>query len=115
MRPAHQEQVLDFTLGPRRSPPRSSSLDNTFAHPRFRVTDAVVVAPQSIVSWRTAFAERTLEQWAQHREDLPAAFGQLETDLKIQVDSHGFLRVEQSRANRERLATWAAAKDEASH
>lgn len=112
-------------------------LDNSLVSSRFHVTDAVEVASRSIVRWRAVFAKRTQEQWAQNREvwlserllasrpearwlwvegddqrirwlELPAAFGQLETNLKVPVDNDGFLRLAQSQANRSRLAMWAA-------
>lgn len=116
--------------------PATNPLDKKMASSRFRVTDAVEVASRRIKRWRTVFAEQTQEQWAQHREvwfserllaqrpeahwlwvegddrrirwsDLPVAFGQLETDLKVQMGGDGFLRLAESQANRNRLAKWA--------
>lgn len=124
--------------------PDAHPLDNSLASSRFHVTDAVVVASRRILRWRADFAERTQEQWAQQREvwlserllaprpeprwlwvegddrrirwpELPAAFDQLETDLKVQVGGDGFLRLAQSQANRDRLAKWATTEGELTH
>lgn len=121
--------------------PAVNPLNNSLANSRFQVTDAVVVASRTTALWRTTFAERTLGQWARQREawfserllaerpearwlwvegddrrirwpELPAAFHQLEVDRKVQVGGDGFFRVAQSRANRDRLAEWAATKGE---
>jgi hypothetical protein len=111
-------------------------LDNSLTR-RFQVTDTVILASRRTTRWRTEFAEHTREQWAQNREvwlserlfaprpearwlwvegddrricwpELPAAFGQLETDFKVPAGGDGFLRLAQSQANRNRLDKWAA-------
>jgi hypothetical protein len=121
--------------------PNANPLDKSLISSSFRVTDAVVIASRTILRWRAAFAERAQEQWAQNREmwiserllasrpearwlwvegddprirwrELPAAFGQLETDLRVEAGGDGFLRVAQSAANRDQLAKWAAATEE---
>ncbi|MBS1853822.1 MAG: hypothetical protein JST11_00535 [Acidobacteria bacterium] len=116
-------------------------LDNSLARLAFRVQDAVTIANRRTAQWRTVFAESTLAQWAQDREvwvserllanrpearwrwvegddrrihwsDLPAAFGQLDRDRRIQVGMDGFLRLAESQANRELLTKWAATDGE---
>jgi hypothetical protein len=124
--------------------PNVNPLDKSLATSRFHVTDAVVLASRTILRWRAAYAERAQEQWAQGREvwlserllaprpearwlwvegddprigwpELPAAFSQLETDLKVQAGDDGFVRVAQSQANRDQLAKWAATEGKPTH
>jgi hypothetical protein len=125
--------------------PNAHPLEKSVASSRFRVMDATVVASRAVLRWRAAFAERTLEQWAQNREmwfserllalkpearwlwvegddprihwpELPSAFGQLETDRKIEAGGDGFLRVAQTQANRVLLAKWEGAiEDQPAH
>jgi len=125
--------------------PNANPLNKSLTPSGFRVADAVVIASRTILRWRAAFAVRALEQWAQNKEmwfserllalkpeahwlwvegddprirwpELPSAFGQLETDLKIEAGGDGFLRVAQTQANRVLLAKWAAAiEDQPAH
>jgi hypothetical protein len=125
--------------------PNAHPLEKSVASSHFRVMDATVVASRAVLRWRAAFAERTLEQWAQNREmwfserllalkpearwlwvegddprihwpELPSAFGQLETDRKIEAGGDGFLRVAQTQANRVLLAKWEGAiEDQPAH
>jgi hypothetical protein len=113
--------------------PPLNPLDHSLTSPRFRVTDTVMLASEYLPKWRAEFAGRSLEQWAANREvwiserllapkplsewkwvegddrrihwpDLPALFGQLEFDARIQPGRDGFLRVAPDTANRALLA-----------
>lgn len=117
--------------------PAANPLDNSLSTGRFRVRDTVVLASRNTARWRTEFAQRAQEQWAQNKEvwvserflaprpkdswwwvegddrrvrwsEFPEEFGKLVTDLKVPADGDGFLRLAQTPANREQLAKWAA-------
>ncbi len=117
--------------------PAARPLDRSLASSQFHVADVVALAERRTPCWRSTFAERAEAQWAQNREvwlservfarrpeahwlwvegddrrvrwdQLPAAFGQLQTDLKVEAGGDDFRRVAQSQANRDLLAKWAA-------
>ena len=112
--------------------PALNPLDSSLAVSRFRVTDTVEMASQRTAEWRTEFAQRTREQWAEDREvwiserhlaprpesdwgwvegddrrirwiELPAMLATIEFDSKILPGNDGFLRVARSQANRDLL------------
>jgi hypothetical protein len=119
--------------------PGANPLDKSLASSRFQVKDLIVLANRNNSRWRSAFAARTLKHMQEGKEvwlserlfarrpesrwlwvegddrkvrwaDVPALFGQLETELKVQAGGDGFLRLAPTEANRDRLAKVVAAE-----
>ncbi len=124
--------------------PAVNPLDDSLVTSRFHMTDMVELASRRIPRWRTEFVERTQAQWASGREvwvserllaarpeagwlwvegddrrirwsELPETLGGFEYDAKIPAGSDGFVRLAQSRGNRERMARIAAGTAAADH